>query len=240
VLIDYGDVGDGPASLDPITLELSLSDLQGLQDVGVGVKVLFRNFSYTASQIQGIKLGSGPLTSCAQWYVDACDRFNQQPDEPFDQHMCGITATVFWNSYPFFTDTNDLSLVVFIKYGSFSILFPGDLEKGGWRALLQRLDFRQALTTVNVLVASHHGRENGFCPEVFDYCKPQAIVISDKSIEHDTQLTHPDYRAVVPDLGVMVRTTGKRRHVLTTRSDGWIQLDVGENGSFTIDTEKSG
>jgi hypothetical protein len=93
---------------------------------------------------------------------------------------------------------------------------------------------------VNVLAASHHGRENGFCPEVFNYCKPRAIVISDKPIEHETQLTHPNYRAVTADLGVRVRTTNKTRHVLTTRRDGWIQFDVEDDGGFFIDTEKQG
>jgi beta-lactamase superfamily II metal-dependent hydrolase len=174
------------------------------------------------------------------WYIQACSSFNQPASEPFDQYMGGITATTFWNSYPLFTDTNNLSLVVFIRYANVSILFPGDLEKDGWRALLQRPDFREQLSKVDILVASHHGRESGFCPEVFYYCKPQAIVISDKPIEHETQLTHPDYRAVTTDLGVRVRTTNKMRHVLTTRRDGTIQFDVFDNGTFYIDTEKYG
>lgn len=217
-----------------------MSDLKGLQDAGIFVKVLFRNLSYTGDQIRRIKLGGGPLTGDAQWYVDACSNFNLPVDEPFDQHMGGITATTFWNPYPTFTDTNNLSLVVLIRYANVSILFPGDLEKEGWRALLQRLDFQQALSKLDILVASHHGRENGFCPEVFNFCKPQAIVISDKPIEHETQLTVPNYRPVTTDRGVLVRTTGKWRHVLTTRRDGTIQFDVGDDGVFHISTEKSG
>jgi beta-lactamase superfamily II metal-dependent hydrolase len=217
-----------------------MSDLQGLRDAGIFVKVFFRNPSYTSDQIRQIKLGSGPLTNDAEWYVDACSSFNQPPAEPFDQYMGGITATTFCNNYPFFTKTNDLSLAVFIKYRGFSILFPGDLEKEGWRALLQLPGFREELSKIKILVASHHGRQNGFCPEVFDYCKPRAIVISDKPIEHETQLTQPDYRAVTPASGVIVRTTGKTRHVLTTRRDGWIQFDVGDDGGFFIDTEKQG
>lgn len=217
-----------------------MSDLRGLQDAGIHVTTLFRNPSYTSTQLRGIKLAGGPLTRDAEWYADACSSFNQPPSEPFDQHMGGITATTFWNSYPFFSDTNNLSLVTFIRYGAFSILFPGDLEKEGWRALLLREDFRQQLRGVDVLVASHHGRENGFCPEVFNFCTPQAIVVSDKPIEHETQLTQPDYRAVTTDRGVLVRTTGKWRHVLTTRRDGTIQFEVGDDGIFHITTEKSG
>jgi hypothetical protein len=88
-------------------------------------------------------------------------------------------------------------------------------------------------------VASHHGRESGFCREVFDFVRPQAIVISDKPIKHETQRFVPDYRAITLDSGVLVRTTGKRRHVLTTRRDGWIQFEVG-GGQFFVDTEYRG
>ncbi|MFJ2995484.1 hypothetical protein [Pandoraea sp. NPDC087047] len=154
--------------------------------------------------------------------------------------MNGITCEVFSNPFPRFTDTNNLSLVVFIRYAGVTFLFPGDLEREGWLALLQRQDFRARLGDVGVLMASHHGRENGFCREVFDYCWPHAVVISDKPIIHDTQRTVPDYRAVVRDSGVMVRTTGKRRHVLTTRRDGWIQFEVDDNGVCYIDTECKG
>src|SRR5205807_859845 len=108
------------------------------------------------------------------------------------------------------------------KYAGVKILFPGDLEKPGWTAILRNPIFRAELQNLDFLVASHHGRESGFYPELFDYCRPDAVIISDKPIEHDTQQMVPDYRAVI-GRGVPVRTSNKRRHVLTTRRDGWIQ-----------------
>jgi hypothetical protein len=105
---------------------------------------------------------------------------------------------------------------------------------------LERPDFRIHLSGVDVLMASHHGRENGFCDEVFEICHPRAVVISDKPIIHDTQRTGPDYRAIVRDAGVVVKTTMKRRHILTTRRDGWIQFEVHGDGTFFIETEKQG
>lgn len=214
-----------------------MSDLQGLWDAGIYVPVLYRNPSYTAEQILGIKRLSGRLTRDAERYVMSCVDFNQPVVEPFDQYMGGITARVFWNPYPFFKKTNDLSLVIFIKYGPFKILFPGDLEEAGWRALLERPDFLAELADLDILVASHHGRRSGFCADIFEYCYPSAVVISDKPIMHDTQMTNPDYRQVVRDSGVVVRTTGRTRHVLTTRRDGWIQFNVAGDGSYTVDTE---
>jgi beta-lactamase superfamily II metal-dependent hydrolase len=186
-----------------------------------------------------IKRQSGPLSADAERYVAACSSFNQLVDEPFNLHMGGITETTFWNPFPTFTGTNDLSLVVFIKYSNFKILFPGDLEKAGWRELLKRPDFCAELRGTDVLVASHHGRESGYCPDIFDYFTPSAVVISDKPIEHETQGTVPDYRRVVRTQGVRVRTTGRDRHVLTTRRDGWIQFTI-DNDNFYIDTEYEG
>ena len=216
-----------------------MSDLHGLWDANIITPVLFRNPSYTADQIRQIKRLSGPLTIDAERYASACSTFNIPVDEPFNLHMGGITAITFWNPYPTFTDTNNLSLVIFIKYGTFKILFPGDLEKSGWQALLQRADFCAELVGTDVLVASHHGRESGYCEDIFDYFTPSAVVISDKPIEHETQKTVPDYRRVVRNGGVRVRTTMKDRHVLTTRRDGWIQFTVTNDG-YAIDTEYRG
>lgn len=216
-----------------------MSDLQGLWDAGITVPVMFRNPSYTGDQMRQIKRQSGPLSADAERYVAACSSFNEPVDEPFNLHMGGITATTFWNPYPTFTDTNNLSLVVFIKYSNFKILFPGDLEKAGWRALLQRPDFCAELRGTDILVASHHGRESGYCADIFDYFTPSAVVISDKPIEHETQQTVPDYRRVVRSQGARVSTTMKDRHVLTTRRDGWIQFNV-NNDTYTITTEYRG
>ena len=217
-----------------------MSDLKGLDSSGVAVTTLVRNPTYSGQQMAGIKALSGPLTRDAEWYVSACERFNSPVSEPFDNHMAGITATWFFNPYPQFVKTNDLSLVVFIKYAGFKILFPGDLEGPGWRALLDRADFRAELMNTNILVASHHGRFSGFCEEAFNHFTPDAVVISDKPIMHETQRMVPDYRRLVSDQGVMVRTTSKRRHVLTTRRDGWIQFRVDGNGGYFIDTEYAG
>jgi hypothetical protein len=217
-----------------------MSDLRGLSQAGVTVDTLIRNASYTGTTMRAIKLGSGPLTGDAEWYVGACDSFNVPTSRPFNECMNGIICETFCNPFPRFIDTNNLSLVVFVQYGGVTFLFPGDLERGGWLALLERPDFRTWLGRVSVLMASHHGRESGFCREVFDFCWPHAVVISDKPIVHDTQRTVPDYRAVVRDDGVIVRTTTKRRHVLTTRRDGSMQFEVNDSGLAFIDTEYQG
>lgn len=217
-----------------------MSGLQDLWDEGINVPVMNYNPTFGPAAFEAVKRQSGPLTRDAQRYLQNLRTFTAPIAHPFDTNMGGITMSLYWNPWPYFTTTNDLSLVVSIKYGPFSILFPGDLEVAGWRNHLRQESFRNMLADVDILVASHHGRESGYCEDVFEFCHPQAIVMSDKAIVHDTQQMSNTYRSHVtrhhPN-GVLVRSSGNRRHVLTTRSDGWIQFEVEENGTFTIDTE---
>ena len=220
-----------------------VSDLNNLLLEGIAITTFVRNRSVSAEVIRNIKQFSGALTDDLERYLDLHTRYVNPIVEPFDQNMGGITARAFWNGPPNFYDTNNLSMAVFINYGAFKILFPGDLEKDGWMALLDRVDFREQLAGTTVLVASHHGRESGYCDELFNYCHPQVIVISDKVIVHDTQHMTQSYRQRVMDSfpdGVFVQTTRKRRYVLTTRRDGWIQFVVDDAGNFDILTERNG
>ena len=214
-----------------------LSDLEGLWDEGIHVATLIRNPGVSPADLRKIKLQQGELTADIERFLNIHAFYNEPVSAPFDQNMGGITMCTFWNPYPDFTDTNNLSLVVFIKFGGFKILFPGDMEKAGWLRLLDNPAFCEELKGTNILVASHHGRENGFCEEIFDHFKPDAVVISDKPIVHETQRMVPDYREVVRSEGVFVRTTQKRRRVLTPRRDGNINFVVGDQGNYFIDTE---
>ena len=220
-----------------------ISDLNNMCREGIAVSNFWRNRSISPEAIRHIKEVGGELTADIERYLDLHARYNHPVAIPFDQNMGGITARAFWNSPPHFDDTNNLSMAVFLNYGTFKILFPGDLEKDGWLALLDRVEFREQLAGTTVLVASHHGRENGYCDELFSYCHPRAIVLSDKAIVHDTQRMTQTYRQRViegwPD-GVNVQTTRRRRYVLTTRRDGWIQFVVDDAGNFDIFTEGHG
>jgi hypothetical protein len=96
----------------------------------------------------------------------------------------------------------------------------GDMECAGWKALLQRADFRSALNNVDIFVASHHGREDGYCEEMFQYfgtSSPRFVVVSDKSIVHETQKTGAWYAGKAT--GGVFNGEANRRFI-TTRSDG--------------------
>lgn len=220
-----------------------ISDLDGLFQAGISVTTFWRNGSITPQQLQLIKQDSGPLTDDMRRYLALHSGYNGPVPRPFDSAMGGITVRTYCNTFPAFTDTNNLSLVVVFDYRGFRIMFPGDLEEDGWQALLQRPDFRAELEGVNVLVASHHGRESGYCAKLFDHCRPRAVIMSDKAIQHDTQYMASVYGGHVAQHnpnGVRVATTGKQRYVLTTRRDGHIEFVVNERGDFWIQTEYQG
>jgi beta-lactamase superfamily II metal-dependent hydrolase len=129
--------------------------------------------------------------------------------------------TAYWNQFGFlppgFDDENNLSLVVFVRCGSHKFVFPGDMERAGWLALLRNPYFVAELRTVSVFVTSHHGRENGYCEEVMDLCPNiQLVVISDKAKGYQSQETTDRYRARAR--GIIYN--GDYRRVLTTRRDG--------------------
>jgi beta-lactamase superfamily II metal-dependent hydrolase len=138
-----------------------------------------------------------------------------------------VTITAFCNQPgvpPFgFDDENNLSLCVFVSCGVHRIIFPGDMEKAGWKALLQNPWFVQQLKGITLFVASHHGRENGYCEEVLNLCPSiQAVIISDKKKGHQSQETVDRYRNYARGFVY----NGDNRHVLTTRRDGTMHFEI--------------
>lgn len=118
---------------------------------------------------------------------------------------------------------------------NFCILFPGDLEVAGWKQLLKNPDFQNVLQHGTVLVASHQGRENGCCDEVFYYASPKAIIISDTGKQHASQEISGWYGNRV--LGYQ-EADGTTRELLTTCYDGTITINVDTNGMGHVTTER--
>ncbi len=199
-----------------------LSDLPNLRGA-LCIQVLKRNKSVSVDVLRRIKLSGGPLAPGVRAMLDMMGTYTQEvvdgPEFP------NIELAYFHNNYPEFGDTNNLSLVTFLHYRGIHIVFPGDLEIPGWEALLKDWAFRQQLEKVNIFVASHHGRESGYCPDVFEYCQYAEIaILSDGPIQYETQKT--DYSGQVSGIPW---DDGRHRSVLTTRKDGMITIRQGPN-----------
>lgn len=194
--------------------------VSGLPDLlgNVDVEWLWRNRSVTPDTIRQLKsedgMGRGieALVGMASSYTGGT--------EATPPTFLEVERQAFYNEYPEFDDENNLSMVVHLRIAGINFLFPGDLESSGWKALLRQPGFQRVVSETHVLIASHHGRENGICAEVFDTygCNPYYVVISDKGYMYDTQKTVPYYRSKAR--GGPFR--GETRHVLTTRNDGRI------------------
>ena len=219
-----------------------MSDLNGLLRAGIAIDNLLVNEMPDVQALRRIKeaaCGARGLTEDVEAYLALRTTHTTAPMVMFDQRMGGIRRRSFHNSYPDFDDTNNLSLVVFIEFHGFKIVFPGDLAREGWLSLLIREDFRAELRDIDILVASHHGREDGYCEEVFDWCAPSAVVISDKEMVHGTQEMVPTYRNHIEQHhpGGVIVNDGAHRRVLTTRRDGHIRFTVNEDGRFWVTLE---
>jgi beta-lactamase superfamily II metal-dependent hydrolase len=150
-----------------------------------------------------------------------------------------ITVSMFRLPFGAFNDTNNLSMVIFVEYGTFCIVFPGDIEEGGWKQMLLNSSFSALLRRVNLFVTSHHGRESGCCAELFTYarCNPDAFIISDKEMVHDTQETTAWYRQHAKGLHKILENpwdTPETRYVFSTRNDRCISINVPQDGRFIL------
>lgn len=123
---------------------------------------------------------------------------------------------------------NDLSYTSFIKCGSHTVLHAGDLEERGWLELLKDETFRGHLSNTTVFVASHHGRKNGFCRDVFDLLRPQITIVSDGRFQDSSATAR--YEEVTAGLEV----DGEERYVLTTRKDGTVTVSVADGETLDI------
>lgn len=212
----------GVTSLDMLAVtnydEDHVSGLPNLRN-SVSIERLLRNEAVRPETLKYLKSEDGMGAGISE-LVDMATAYTV-PGNPLS--MPGVEVQLFHLNYPEFDDENNLSLVIALSLNGIGFLFPGDLETRGWNTLLARnAAFRNVVAKTQVLVASHHGRENGICPDLFSRygCSPFWIVISDKGYAHDTQETLPFYSRHAR--GATFR--GNERKVLTTRKDGVISF----------------
>ena len=199
-----------------------ISDLPNVRQ-SLDIDSLTRNASITSAQIRSLK--PKPISTAMNELLRMIDSFKIGVS-PEQLAVPGLSISIFHNHYPSFTDTNNVSKLTFLDVGSMSFVLGGDLERPGWLQLLQNPYVRSFLNRVDVFVASHHGRESGYCAEVFNYCRPKLIVISDGPIQYNTQRMASTYSQHAS--GELFTTFSGQylRKVVTTRKDGNIFWDL--------------
>jgi hypothetical protein len=197
---------------------------------GLLPRAIIKNPSVNSELTRFIKTLGGGTSAGVSTALNWHDGYNG-PEVPIDYG--GVVVWAFAQPVGVFgpDDFNNLSVVTYVEYAGVGVMLPSDLERKGWLAHLRNPYFQLALGRTKVLIASHHGRENGYCQEIFNWCRPELVIISDKQITHETQ-RHDLYSA--HSKGMIDLRTGSIRHVLTTRKDGSMLIDVAPTGSFNV------
>ena len=197
----------------------------------IHVQNILRNTSVAPNVIWQLKSEDGIVSSAMTCFVRAISQDFGPPGAAAPLQIPGASYRLYRNPYPVFEDENNLSLVMGLTFAGCNFLFTGDLESAGWEYLLRNdAAFRTEVASTHVLMAAHHGRDNGICTNLFDVygCRPQIVVISDDYHQYDTQDTVAYYRSKCTGIPNF-RGRGPR-HVLTTRRDGAITFAVSFNG----------
>jgi beta-lactamase superfamily II metal-dependent hydrolase len=201
---------------------------------GISVQWLMRNGSVAPHVIRNLKSEDG-MGRGIDALVNSLAAFTLFPAATIQPpQFPGVQLESFCNPYPAFDDENNLSMVLYARIHDTSFMFPGDMECAGFEYMLaHNPHFRSAVSSVDVLIASHHGRENGICQSMFDdwNCRPRLVVISDDYKQFDTQETVSYYSGKC--LGIEgFRKPGVRK-VLTTRRDSEIVFSF-HDGRCTV------
>jgi len=198
-------------------------------DFSVGC--LIANPSIDATSIPELAVRN-PSTGRALQLLNKVDYRQRKIDRPIQWENCELSF--FWNSYPDCLDIRHLSLVTFLSCQGTHAIFPSDLKTAGWRSLLKQPEFCDRLRKVNLFIASNYGRENGYCPEVFNYCTPDLVIISNnvrRSLS-DSMLSQYERHARG------FQTSLGRQKVLTTRDAGTITIHPNRTGAPQVMTQK--
>ncbi|GAB6179013.1 hypothetical protein JCM14036_03320 [Desulfotomaculum defluvii] len=130
------------------------------------------------------------------------------------------------------SNINNHSVVTVIEYLGIKVIIPGDNEPPSWKELLEKNDFVEAIKNARILVAPHHGRESGYCKELFEHFEPNLVIVSDGRFCDTSAVSR--YSSLAKGWEVQKRSgNSEQRKCLTTRSDGEILIKIGKNPDDT-------
>lgn len=107
---------------------------------------------------------------------------------------------------------NNLSLVLFVQYGEFRMIIPGDNLSENWEEIAERWKIAE----LDILLASHHGQKSGYNNEFMKKASPIHLVFSSGS-----KKDYDGYDNYYPHA----------QNIHTTRNDGDIAFDCYSDGT---------
>lgn len=214
--------------------------IRGFRDLnGINVKVLWRPRNIppalTTELDRGLKSTWDAYDSHFIQPVEGANRFFDRSSTFFD----GLSFEFFGGKSDS-ANLNNYSVVGVLDYCGFKVIFPGDLENAGWTPLLNDPGFRAAIHGATILVASHHGREAGWCSDLFRYISPKLVIVSDGSCTDTSVVSQYCQKASGANVLARKTTDVQTRHVVSTRDNGHIDINTSQpNGgwNFTVSVD---
>ena len=215
-------IGTGVKHIDLLIVtnydEDHVSGAPNMVERGITVGCVLGNPSVPPGVIEHLKTEDGMGDGIRVIVNTLADR-QAKGEAQMPPRIPGLVMSWYWNVWPHQDTENNLSLVVQLSIHGFNFLFTGDMEREGMLALLNSQSFATAVRGIDVLVAPHHGRENGKCEALFDAhgCAPGLVIISDCAKQYQSQETVP--YCCSKARGIHNFRGNGPRYVLTTRAD---------------------
>jgi beta-lactamase superfamily II metal-dependent hydrolase len=203
-------------------------------------------FSRNKSTPESLVYPNGrPQNDPLKRYRDFCERYCHplSADSPYqatpESNWGGVRVTEFTPSGDYST-LNNYSMATYLLYGNLEILFPGDLETGGWEELMKDSKFRSLATPsstnsneTRILVAAHHGHKQGVHVPFLELYQPHLTIMSDKWGDENTD--YSTYRAYSQGFSVYDCATKRyeTKKILTTKTNDYV-LIVSKGGTVSV------
>lgn len=104
-------------------------------------------------------------------------------------HWGGVKMSFFTSYECSRSNLNNHSIVTIFEYADSKIIVPGDNEAESWKELIKKPEFVTAAKNPDVLLAPHHGRKAGYCPELFEAIGKTYITVISDGPEGETSAT---------------------------------------------------
>jgi Metallo-beta-lactamase superfamily len=131
---------------------------------------------------------------------------------------------------------NNASIVTRLEYAGRSILLCGDVEEAAWDAVLSTQEWRSLVSSVDILVAPHHGHKSGLSRTLMELARPTLVLVSVAAYDPNVDPGYSDQEIA----GLWDGSTFNRR--LTTRDAGHILVQIEPSatsaGQVTVATAK--
>ena len=163
-------------------------------------------------------------------YFELRDKYSyplaSENDPSKSGNLGGVTLQSFFPTDCDKANINNYSIVTVLTYAQSKVIITGDNELPSWNELLAQGNFATAVKNADILLAPHHGRDSGFCKDLFEHFSPYLTIISDGRF-CDTSATGRYYN-LTKGWNVHYRNgSTEERKCLTTRSDGYIVVKLG-------------